>query len=79
MAAKNGAAAKKFLAENAKKPGVITLPSGLQYLVVEAAAVHRRSAATASRVHYHGTLLDGQVFDCARCSAVPATFWRWPG
>ena len=74
MAAKNGAAAKKFLAENAKKPGVITLPSGLQYLVVKSGSGASPQRSDSVKVHYHGTLLDGQVLDSSVQRGAPATF-----
>ena len=53
-----------FLAENAKKEGVMTTPSGLQYKVLKPGSgkVHPR-ATDSVRVHYHGTLIDGTVFD----------------
>ena len=54
-----------FLAQNAKAPGVITLPSGLQYKVVKAAAAGAPSPKLGDviKVHYEGKLLDGTVFD----------------
>lgn len=53
-----------FLADNAKKDGVITTASGLQYQVLQAGTGDRHPSATDTvRVHYHGTLIDGTVFD----------------
>ncbi len=53
-----------FLAENAKKDGVITTASGLQYQVLQSGNGERKPSATDTvRVHYHGTLTDGTVFD----------------
>jgi FKBP-type peptidyl-prolyl cis-trans isomerase FklB len=52
-----------FLAANAKKPGVITLPSGLQYQVMKEGAGPKPKLTDMVRVHYHGTLIDGRVFD----------------
>lgn len=53
-----------FLADNGKKDGVITTASGLQYQVLQAGSGDRHPSATDTvRVHYHGTLVDGTVFD----------------
>ena len=53
-----------FLTENKDKPGVKTTPSGLQYLVLNEGTGDTHPKATDKvRVHYHGTLLDGSVFD----------------
>ncbi|OBP13748.1 peptidylprolyl isomerase [Rheinheimera sp. SA_1] len=53
-----------FLAENAKKDGVTTTASGLQYQVLQAGSGDRHPTATSTvRVHYHGTLINGTVFD----------------
>jgi FKBP-type peptidyl-prolyl cis-trans isomerase FklB len=72
--AKNGAAAKKFLLENAKKPGVVSLPSGLQYQVLTAGNGASPKRTDSVKVHYQGTLLDGQVFDSSIQRGAPATF-----
>ncbi|QYK05980.1 FKBP-type peptidyl-prolyl cis-trans isomerase [Shewanella zhangzhouensis] len=53
-----------FLAENAKRDGVTTTASGLQYeLLIAGSGVRHPSASDTVRVHYHGTLTDGTVFD----------------
>ncbi len=52
-----------FLAANAKKPGIVTLPSGLQYQVIKEGAGPKPKLTDMVRVHYHGTLIDGRVFD----------------
>ncbi len=53
-----------FLTENKSKPGVNTTPSGLQYLVLNEGTGDTHPKATDKvTVHYHGTLLDGSVFD----------------
>lgn len=52
-----------FLAANKNKPGVVTLPSGLQYLVMKEGTGPRPTATDKVKVHYHGTLIDGRVFD----------------
>lgn len=63
-----------FLAKNAKAPGVVVLPSGLQYKVVKSgptASAHPREGDEI-RVHYEGTLLDGTVFDSTFKTGQPA-------
>ena len=56
--------AKTFLDANAKRPGVITLPSGLQYEVIKNNPDGVKPVATDQvKCHYHGTLIDGTVFD----------------
>ena len=52
-----------FLAANKNKPGVVTLPSGLQYTVMQAGTGPKPALTDMVRVHYHGTLIDGRVFD----------------
>lgn len=52
-----------FLAANGKKPGVVTTPSGLQYKVIKAGSGPMPAASDLVRVHYHGTLVGGRVFD----------------
>ena len=52
-----------FLAANKKKPGVVTLPSGLQYTIVKEGTGPKPALTDMVRVHYHGTLIDGKVFD----------------
>lgn len=70
----NTAAAKKFLAENGKKKGVITTASGLQYREVKAGNGTSPKATDMVTVHYRGTLLDGTEFDSSIKRAEPATF-----
>lgn len=60
---KNKDAGAKFLAENKKKQGIITLPSGLQYQVIKMGTGPKPVAGDRVQVHYHGTLIDGTVFD----------------
>ena len=60
---KNREEGKKWLAENAKKPGVVTLPSGLQYKVIKEGTGPKPTATEEVTVKYEGTLIDGTVFD----------------
>jgi FKBP-type peptidyl-prolyl cis-trans isomerase FklB len=54
---------ENFLAANKNKPGVVALPSGLQYTVVKAGTGPKPALTDKVKVHYHGTLIDGKVFD----------------
>ena len=65
---------ENFLAENAKKEGVVTLESGLQYEILTAGAGDKPSASSTVRTHYHGTLTDGTVFDSSVDRGEPAEF-----
>ena len=56
-------AGQDFLTENAKRPEVITLESGLQYEIIKDANGPKPKASDKVTVHYHGTLIDGKVFD----------------
>ncbi len=53
----------EFLAANKSKPGVLTRPSGLQYMVEKQGTGPKPALTDMVRVHYHGTLIDGKVFD----------------
>jgi FKBP-type peptidyl-prolyl cis-trans isomerase FklB len=53
----------EFLAANKKKPGVVTLPDGLQYQVLKEGTGPKPAATDKVKCHYHGTLIDGKVFD----------------
>ena len=64
----------KFLAENAKKEGVTSTESGLQYEVIDAGSGDAPSPTSSVTVHYHGTLIDGTVFDSSIERGQPATF-----
>lgn len=68
------AAGDIFMAENAKKEGVVTLPSGLQYEIVRAGNGPIPTETDRVKVHYHGTLIDGTVFDSSVQRGEPATF-----
>ncbi len=63
-----------FLAENAKKEGITTTPSGLQYEVINEGNGKSPSETSNVTVHYHGTLIDGSVFDSSVSRGEPATF-----
>ncbi len=65
---------KKFLEENAKKEGVVTTESGLQYQVVEAGEGASPKASDTVTVHYTGQLINGTVFDSSVERGQPATF-----
>jgi FKBP-type peptidyl-prolyl cis-trans isomerase FklB len=67
-------AGKKFLEENGKKEGVITLESGLQYEVMNEGEGESPKATDSVKCHYHGTLIDGTVFDSSVKRGEPATF-----
>ena len=68
------AAGAKFLADNAKRPEVMTLPSGLQYEVLTAGTGVKPTSSQNVTVHYEGTLIDGTVFDSSYKRGNPATF-----
>lgn len=79
--AKSKAAAEKnlkdgeaFMAENGKKEGVVTLPSGLQYKVIEEGSGKTPAATDTVTVNYRGTLVDGSEFDSSYKRGEPATF-----
>lgn len=74
MNAENIEKGKAFLAENAKKEGIVTLPSGLQYQVLKEG--NGKKPATTDRVkcHYEGTLIDGTLFDSSIKRGQPAVF-----
>jgi FKBP-type peptidyl-prolyl cis-trans isomerase len=65
---------REFLAENGKKEGVVTLPSGLQYEVLTDAEGPKPAATDRVTTHYKGTLIDGTQFDSSYDRGQPATF-----
>ena len=67
-------AGEKYLADNAKKDGVITLPSGLQYQVLKEGNGKKPSAKDSVKCHYEGFLIDGTVFDSSIQRGEPAVF-----
>ena len=70
----NKEAGQKFLAENAKKEGVVTTASGLQYEVIKQGNGPLPKETDKVKVHYHGTLVDGTVFDSSVDRGQPAEF-----
>jgi FKBP-type peptidyl-prolyl cis-trans isomerase FklB len=71
---KNKKEGESFLAENKKKEGVKTLPSGLQYKVVQAGAGKKPQLTDTVTTHYRGTLIDGTEFDSSYRRGQPASF-----
>lgn len=67
-------AGEKFLAENAKKDGVVVTASGLQYMVLQEGTGKQPKASDTVRCHYEGTLIDGTVFDSSYQRGEPADF-----
>ena len=63
-----------FLAANGKKPGVTTLPSGLQYVVLKEGTGRQPAATDTVTVHYQGTLINGTEFDSSYKRGQPASF-----
>ena len=70
----NKAEGEAFLAENTSKAGVTTLPSGLQYEVITQGTGTKPSLKSSVTTHYHGTLINGTVFDSSYQRGQPATF-----
>ena len=65
---------ERFLAENAKREGVQTTASGLQYEVLESTIGQKPKATDTVKVHYEGTLIDGTVFDSSYKRGEPISF-----
>lgn len=70
----NDAQAAKFFEENAKKDGVVTTASGLQYMIVREGNGVKPIAGSTVEVNYEGTTLDGEVFDSSYARGEAATF-----
>ena len=68
------AAGESFLADNAKKEGIVVLPSGLQYQVLKEGNGKKPSSTDQVKCHYEGTLIDGTIFDSSYQRNEPATF-----
>lgn len=65
---------QKFLDENAKRDGVTVTESGLQYEVITEGSGEKPTAASTVKTHYHGTLIDGTVFDSSYDRGEPVEF-----
>jgi len=74
LAAKNKSEADTFLAQNKTKPGVVTLPSGLQYKIITAGKGPKPAATDTVTTNYKGTFLDGKQFDSSYDRGEPASF-----
>ncbi|MBR5455631.1 MAG: FKBP-type peptidyl-prolyl cis-trans isomerase [Bacteroidaceae bacterium] len=72
--AQNKASGEAFLVANAKKEGVVTLPSGLQYEIIKEGVGKKPSASDRVQCHYEGTLIDGTIFDSSVKRGEPAVF-----
>ena len=70
----NKQAGAEFLEINRHKAGVVELPSGLQYEILKQGTGAKPSASDKVKCHYHGTLIDGTVFDSSVQRGEPATF-----
>lgn len=66
---------RKFLEENAKKEGVVVMPSGLQYEVIRDGEGDHPSPHSTVKVHYEGRLINGQVFDSSYQRGEPISFY----
>jgi FKBP-type peptidyl-prolyl cis-trans isomerase FklB len=73
-AAANLKAGEEFLAENAKREGVISVGSGLQYEIIKQGDGRIPNIDSSVTCHYKGTLIDGKVFDSSFQRNKPATF-----
>lgn len=74
QARENKARSQKFLDENAKQPGVVTLASGLQYKVLTKGTGPKPTLSDRVKVHYTGSLIDGTVFDSSVQRGEPIVF-----
>lgn len=73
-AAANLAAGQAFLAENAKREGVVSTELGWQYEILKEGNGEKPNGKDKVKCHYHGTLIDGRVFDSSVNRGKPATF-----
>ncbi|MFN5444147.1 MAG: FKBP-type peptidyl-prolyl cis-trans isomerase [Crocinitomicaceae bacterium] len=70
----NKLAGEKFLLQNKIDPSITVTPSGLQYKVITMGTGEKPSSTTRVKVHYHGTTIEGKVFDSSVNRGEPATF-----
>ncbi len=71
---KNKEEGMKFLAENGKKEGIVTLPSGLQYKIIKEGTGNTPKPTDKVKVHYTGKLINGKVFDSSKDRGQPIEF-----
>jgi FKBP-type peptidyl-prolyl cis-trans isomerase FklB len=74
VAGENKAASERFMTENRAKKGIIALPTGIQYRVIEEGNGARPTATSEVTVHYRGSLITGLEFDSSFARGVPAKF-----
>lgn len=74
VATENKAASDKYLAENRAKKGVVTLPSGIQYRVIDEGNGNRPTKTSTVKVHYRGSLPNGTEFDSSFARGEPVEF-----
>jgi len=74
LAEENKAKADEFLAENESKNGIVTLPSGVQYRVIEEGEGNRPGLSDTVTVHYRGSKIDGREFDSSFRTGQPLVF-----
>jgi len=74
LSEENQAAADKFLAANKSKTGIVTLPSGVQYRIIEEGDGPRPGLDSKVSVHYRGSKLDGHEFDSSFARGTPEEF-----
>jgi FKBP-type peptidyl-prolyl cis-trans isomerase FklB len=74
LADENQALSETFLAENQSKTGIVVLPSGVQYRVIEEGEGPRPSLTSSVKVHYRGSKMDGREFDSSFARGTPEEF-----
>ncbi|HRE32344.1 MAG TPA: FKBP-type peptidyl-prolyl cis-trans isomerase [Candidatus Berkiella sp.] len=74
LASKNLAEGEKFLTENKKQKGIVTLPSGLQYRIIKEGKGYEPKATDTVVTHYRGKLINGTEFDSSYSRGEPAKF-----
>ena len=74
LAAENQAKSEKFLEENRTKTGIVVMPSGVQYRVIEEGTGPRPTMESTVKVHYRGSKMDGHEFDSSFARGVPEEF-----